>query len=136
MLQAIILVLVLLSVANTVNMTLHERTRRVRRHAGIGTAAPISFVWPCSSRRCSDSRARCWRAIVGVAAGLAISAVGDPDAATTELGSRFHGGDTPGPVGDCRPRSRWALPGRLWQHSLPARKAARIPLVEALRQVV
>ena len=59
-LQAIILVMVLLGVANSVSMTLHERTSEFGIMRALGGTGATCFAWPCSRPRFSERWAPRW----------------------------------------------------------------------------
>lgn len=130
-LQAIIVVMVLLSVANTVNMTLHERTAEFGVMRSLGRTGAHVFRLAVLEAALMGVLG----AIVGIAAGvllaLAISAVGIPMSPPPNSESGFTAGIRIVP---------WVLAGAfaagfaatVCAALLPARHLARMPLVAAL----
>lgn len=134
-LQLIILVMVLLSVANTVNMTLHERTAEFGIMRALGRTGRNVFALAVVETAVLGAIG----AAVGVAAGiilaLVISAIGIPMSPPPNSESGFTAGIRVVP---------WVIAvafasgviASIGASLLPARHLARLPVVDALRRGV
>jgi putative ABC transport system permease protein len=134
-LQAIILVMVLLSVANAVNMTLHERIPEFGIMRALGRTGRDVFGLAVVETAVLGAAGAVIGVIAGVLLALAISAIGIPMAPPPNSESGFVAGIRVVP---------WillaafasGLVATVAAALLPARHLARIPLVEALRRGV
>jgi putative ABC transport system permease protein len=134
-LQLVILVMVLLSVANSINMTLHERTAEFGVMRALGRTGRDVFrmaVTECSLLGIAG-------ALLGVAVGaliaLAVSAIGIPMPPPPNSESGFTATIRLVPSQLALAFAVGALAAVL-ASLLPARHLARIPVVEALRRAV
>ena len=134
-LQVIIVVMVLLSVANSVNMTLHERTLEFGIMRALGRTGRHVFRLALLEMALMGSVGALLGVAIGIALAVAISWIGIPmpPPPNSEIGFTATVRVVPTVV---------ALAFLLgWVASvlaslLPARKVARIPVVEALRRAV
>ena len=134
-LHVIILVLVLLSVANTVNMTLHERTGEFGIMRALGRRGADVFRLAVVESALLGLLGASLGVVVGVALALLISAIGIPMPPLPNSES--------GLIGTIRlvPSSIamafvLGVVGAVAASLLPARKVSRIPVVDALRQAI
>lgn len=132
-LQAIILAMVLLSVANTVNMTLHERISEFGVMRALGRRSVDVFRLAILETTVMGILGSVLGVAVGVALALVVSAIGIPMPPPPNSEAAFTASIQLVPsvivtaflIG---------VTGTVIASVLPARKIARIPVVEALRQ--
>jgi len=134
-LQGIILVMVLFSVANTVNMTLHERTGEFGVMRALGRRGADVFRLAVLESAILGAIGATLGVVIGVALALLISAIGIPMPPGP--------GSEAGLIATIRlvpsvivVAFALGIAGAVAAALLPARKAARIPVVEALRQAI
>lgn len=133
-LHFIILVLILLSVANTVNMTLHERTGEFGVMRALGRRGADVFRLAVLESALLGVAGATLGVVIGIALALLISAAGIPmpPAPNSEVGTIAAVRVVPSVLATA---FALGLAGTVIASLLPARRAARIPVVEALRQV-
>jgi putative ABC transport system permease protein len=134
-LQAIILVMVILSVANSMNMTLHERIPEFGIMRALGQRGRDVFRLALVEAASLGTLGSLVGVAVGVVVALAVSAVGIPMSPPPNSESGFNAGIQVVPSVLAAAFSMGLLAsvcGSLW----PARHLSRIPLAEALRRAV
>jgi putative ABC transport system permease protein len=134
-LHLIILVMVLLSVANTVNMTLHERTGEFGVMRALGRRGADIFRLAVLESAVLGLIGATLGLIIGVALALLISAAGIPmpPGPNSESGLTAAIRLVPAVLASA---SVLGIVGTMVASLLPARRAARIPVVDALRQAI
>ena len=134
-LQGIILVMVLLSVANTVSMTLHERTGEFGVMRALGRRGADVFRLAVLETAIVGVMGATLGVAIGVTLALLISAIGIPmpPGPGSEAGQIAAIRLVPSVIAAA---FALGIAGAVVASLLPARKAARIPVVEALRQAI
>jgi len=134
-LHLIILVMILLSVANTVNMTLHERTGEFGVMRALGRRGADIFRLAVLESAILGLIGATLGVIIGVLLALLISAVGIPmpPGPNSESGLTAAIRVVPSVIATAFALGVLAA---VVASLLPARKIARIPVVEALRQAI
>ena len=134
-LHLIILVMVLLSVANTVNMTLHERTGEFGVMRALGRRGADIFRLAVVESAVLGLVGATLGVIIGVALALLISAVGIPmpPGPGSESGVTAAIRLVPSAIATA---FALGVVGAVVASLLPARRVARIPVVDALRQAI
>ena len=134
-LQGIILVMVLLSVANTVSMTLHERTGEFGVMRALGRRGVDVFRLAVVESAILGVIGSVLGASAGVVLALLISAIGIPmpPGPGSEIGVTAAIQLVPSVIATA---IALGIIGAVIASLLPARKAARIPVVDALRQTI
>jgi putative ABC transport system permease protein len=134
-LHLIILVMVLLTVANTVNMTLHERTGEFGVMRALGRRGADIFRLAVVESAVLGLIGAALGVIVGVALALLISAVGIPmpPGPNSEAGLTAAIRLVPSVIATA---FALGVAGAVVASLLPARRAGRIPVVDALRQAI
>ncbi|HTI45262.1 MAG TPA: ABC transporter permease [Casimicrobiaceae bacterium] len=134
-LQVIILVMVLLSVANAVNMTLHERIPEFGIMRALGRTGRDVFALAVVETSALGAVGALVGVVIGVLLAVIISAVGIPMAPPPNSESGFTAGIrvVPWILGAAFASG---LVATVAAALLPARHLARIPVVEALRRGV
>jgi len=132
-LQVIILVMVLLSVANTVNMTMHERTGEFGVIRALGRTGADVFRLAVAETAVLGVAGAALGTILGIAVALLVSAIGIPmpPPPNSEAGFIATIRLVPSVIAGA---FLIGVAGAVVAAILPARKAARIPVAEALRQ--
>lgn len=134
-LQVIILVMVLLSVANTVNMTLHERMGEFGVMRALGQRASHIFRLAMVETAVLGAAGALLGAVLGVVVALIVSAIGIPMPPPPNSESGYTAAIRVVPaviVSACALGFVGAVVAALF----PARKVARVELVDALREVI
>jgi putative ABC transport system permease protein len=134
-LQVIILVMVLLSVANSVNMTLHERTPEFGIMRALGRTGRDVFRMAVLETALLGAIGAAMGVVLGVAVAAVISMVGIPMPPPPNSESGFTGGIQIVPT-ILATAFALGLLASIGAALLPARQLARIPVVEALRRGV
>jgi putative ABC transport system permease protein len=134
-LQVIILVMVLLSVANSVNMTLHERTPEFGIMRALGRTGRDVFRLAVLETALLGAIGAAMGVIVGAALAAVISAIGIPMPPPPNSESGFTAAIRIVPVILAAAFALGIL-ASIGAALLPARHLARIPVVEALRRGV
>jgi putative ABC transport system permease protein len=134
-LQVIILVMVLLSVANAVNMTLHERIPEFGIMRALGRTGRDVFFLAVVETAVVGAAGAVIGVVAGVVLALVVSAIGIPMAPPPNSESGFTAGIrvVPWVLGAAFASG---LVATIAAALLPARHLARIPVVEALRRGV
>jgi putative ABC transport system permease protein len=134
-LQLIILVMVLLSVANTVNMSLHERTAEFGIMRALGRTGRSVFALAVVETAVLGVIGAALGVVAGIILALVISAIGIPMSPPPNSESGFTAGIRVVP---------WVIAvafasgviATIGASLLPARHLARLPVVDALRRGV
>jgi putative ABC transport system permease protein len=134
-LQVIILVMVLLSVANSVNMTLHERTPEFGIMRALGRTGRDVFRLAVLETALLGAIGAAMGVVVGVALAAVISMIGIPMPPPPNSESGFTGAIRIVPMILAAAFALGIL-ASIGAALLPARHLARIPVVEALRRGV
>jgi putative ABC transport system permease protein len=134
-LQIIITVMVLLSVANTVNMTLHERTAEFGVMRALGRRGRDIFRLAVIESAVLGVVGAALGVLLGVGVALLVSAIGIPMPPPPNSESGFTASIRLVPS-VIAASFLLGVVGAVVASLLPARKIARIPVVEALRQAI
>ena len=134
-LQAIILVMVVLGVANTVSMTLHERTSEFGIVRALGRTSAYVFRLAVLEAALLGVIGAALGVAIGVALALAVSAIGIPMPPPPNSESGFTAAIRIVPAVIAIAFAS-GLVATVVAALLPARNLARIPVVEALRRAV
>jgi putative ABC transport system permease protein len=134
-LQAIILVMVLLSVANTVNMTLHERIAEFGVMRALGRRSVDVFRLAVLETAAMGILGGILGVVVGVAVALLVSKIGIPMPPPPNSEAAFTASIqlVPSVIVTA---FLLGVTGAVIASVYPARKIARVPVVEALRQAI
>lgn len=134
-LQAIIVVMVLLSVANSVNMTLHERTLEFGIMRALGRTGRHVFRLAMLEMALMGCLGALLGVAIGVALAAAVSAIGIPMPPPPNSETGFTAAIRLVPT-VIAAAFLLGLTASVVAALLPARKVARIPVVNALRRAV
>ena len=132
-LQLIILIMVVLSVANSVNMTLHERTLEFGTMRALGRTGRHVFRLALLEMALMGVAGALLGIALGVGAALAVSAIGIPMPPPPNSETGFTAAIRVVP-GILALSFMLGLLAAVVASLLPARRLARIPIVEALRR--
>jgi len=134
-LQIIILIMVLLSVANSINMTLHERTAEFGIMRALGRTGVHTFWLAMLETALLGAIGAALGVVVGVTLALLISAIGIPMPPPPNSESGFTAAIRLVPV-VMGAAFAMGLGASIVAAIVPAHRAARIAVVEALRRAV